>query len=69
MKIYGAEKNRETITCKYGCCGGVISKPRKGSAFSKAVAKARRKSARRWKNKQYFKDEKEVTLVKLNHET
>lgn len=61
MKIYGATKNKETIVCQYGCCGGVISKPRKGSAFSKAVAKARRKSARRWKNKQYFKDEKEIS--------
>ena len=62
MKIYGAEKNKETIVCKWGCCGGVISKPRKGSAFSKAVAKARRKSARRWKNKQCGEDEKEIFI-------
>jgi iron only hydrogenase large subunit-like protein len=46
MKCYGATKY-ETVSCRYGCCGGPLVNHRNHKQNNKVYAKAARKRARR----------------------
>lgn len=58
MKVYGSPKNQDTQQCRYGCCGGDLSKCMKNTKRGIATKKIRRKTARQIAK---FEIEKEIS--------